>query len=56
LIEKRSPGCYVLTEETQNGWLARLNNSLRPRNMSQQHQNWLEGLLRKAKEGLPPTS
>ena len=56
LIEKRSAGCYVLTEETQNGWLARLNNYLRPRNMSQQHQNWLEGLLRKAKEGLPPTS
>jgi uncharacterized protein YndB with AHSA1/START domain len=56
LIENRPSGCYVLTEETQNGWLARLSNVLRPRNMSMQHQNWLEGLQRKAAEGLPPTT
>jgi len=53
LIENRPSGCYVLTEETQNGWLANLSNVLRPRNMSEQHQNWLEGLQRKA-EGPPP--
>jgi len=54
LIEKRQAGCYVLTEETQNGWLARLNDTLRPREMSKQHQNWLEGLQRKSAEGPPP--
>lgn len=54
LIEKRPSGCYVLTEETQNGWLAWLSNVLRPRNMSEHHQNWLEGLQRKAAEGPPP--
>ncbi|MDA4117619.1 MAG: SRPBCC family protein [Thaumarchaeota archaeon] len=54
LIEKRASGCYVRTEETQNGFLARMNSFLRPRNMSRQHQSWLEGLLRKAKEGFPP--
>ena len=56
LIEKRPSGCYVLTEENQNGWLAGLNNIIRPRSMSDQHQRWLEGLQRKAAEGLPPTS
>jgi len=56
LIENRPSGSYVLTEETQNGWLARLSNMLRPRNMSEQHQNWLEGLRRKAAEGPPPTT
>jgi len=54
LLEKRPRGCYVLTEENQNGFLARLSNALRPQNTSRQHQNWLEGLLRKAKEGPPP--
>jgi len=56
LIEKRPSGCYVLTEETQNGWLAQLSNMLRPQNMSKQHQNWLESLKRKASEGPPPAT
>ncbi|HXZ89586.1 MAG TPA: SRPBCC family protein [Candidatus Dormibacteraeota bacterium] len=56
LIENRPPGSYVVTEETQNGWLARLSNMLRPRSMSEQHQNWLEGLRRKAAEGPPPAT
>ena len=56
LIEKRASGCYVLTEETQNGWLARLSNVLRPQNMNKQHQNWLEGLQQKAAEGPPPAT
>ncbi len=55
LIEDRPDGCHVLTEENQNGFAARLSNAVRPRNMSRQHQNWLEGLLRKAKEGPPPS-
>jgi hypothetical protein len=56
LIESRPSGCYVLTEETQNGWLARLNNVLRPQNMNRQHQNWLESLQQKAAEGPPPST
>jgi len=55
LIENRTPGCFVVTEETQNGWLATISNALRPRNMTNQHQNWLESLKRKAAGGLPPT-
>ena len=54
LIEKRPSGCYVITEENQNGWLATLSNTLRPQNMGKQHQNWLENLQRKAAEGPPP--
>jgi len=56
LVEKRPSGCYVLTEENQNGWLATLSNTLRPQNMGKQHQNWLESLQRKAKGGPPPTA
>jgi len=56
LIEPRPSGCYVLTEETQNGWLAALSNLLRPKNMSTQHQNWLENLQRKAVQGPPPAA
>ena len=56
LIEKRVSGCDVLTEETQNGWLASLSNILRPRNMSTQHQNWLESLQQKAAGGPPPAN
>ena len=53
LIERRPSGCHVLTEETQNGWVASLSNALRPKNMSKLHQVWLEGLLEKAKGGPP---
>ncbi len=34
----------VVTEETQNGWLARLANSLFPARMERMHQLWLEEL------------
>lgn len=54
LIEKRDSGSYVLTEETQNGLLARLSNTLRPNNMGRYHQLWLEGLKAKAMSGPPP--
>ena len=56
LIEKRPSECLVLTEEAQNGWLARLSDALRPLNMSKQHQNWLESLKRKSSEGPPPAT
>jgi polyketide cyclase/dehydrase/lipid transport protein len=52
LIEPRGTGCWVLTEETQHGWLARLGNLVRPTRMSDQHQIWLEG-LQKAAARLP---
>jgi hypothetical protein len=54
LIERRSSGCYVLTEESQNGLMARLSSMLRPNNMSRYHQLWLEQLLAKARTGPPP--
>jgi hypothetical protein len=54
LIEKRPAGCYVLTEENQNGFLARVSSALRPGNMHRLHQVWLEALSEKAKSGPPP--
>jgi uncharacterized protein YndB with AHSA1/START domain len=39
---------HVLTEETQNGWLARLGKLLMPRRMESKHQQWLEELSRQA--------
>jgi Polyketide cyclase / dehydrase and lipid transport len=53
LIERLPQGCRVVTEETQNGWVARLNNTLRPGSVGRIHQAWLERLLRKAKDGAP---
>jgi hypothetical protein len=53
LIERLPSGCRVITEETQNGWVARLNNALRPRSVGRIHQLWLERLLEKAKGGPP---
>ena len=54
LIERTPQGCHILTEENQNGFLARLSNSFRPGNMERYHQVWLQNLLVKAKSGLPP--
>jgi Polyketide cyclase / dehydrase and lipid transport len=53
LIEPTEGGCHVLTEETQIGFLPRLNNLARPNHMSRWHQNWLEGLRSQARKGLP---
>jgi len=39
---------HVLTEETQNGWLARLGKLLMPKRMETKHQRWLEELSRQA--------
>jgi uncharacterized protein YndB with AHSA1/START domain len=44
---------YVLTEETQNGWLARLGKALMPQRLGAKHQSWLEGLAAKAQSGPP---
>jgi uncharacterized protein YndB with AHSA1/START domain len=53
LIERLPPGCRVTSEETQNGWVARLNNLLRPGSVARIHQTWLERLLEKAESGPP---
>ena len=55
LIQRTDRGCYVLMEETQRGWLARLGRALRPNRMEQMHQIWLERLRDKASSGLPPS-
>jgi len=53
LIEPRPQGCWVLTEETQNGWLTRLGALLMPNKMHRVHQMWLERLQAMALEGPP---
>ncbi len=54
LIERRADGCHVLTEESQNGVLPRLNHAVRPRHMSDFHQMWLDRLRERAQSGPPP--
>jgi hypothetical protein len=44
---------HVLTEETQNGWLARLGQWLMPQRRAAKHQQWLEALSAKAQGGPP---
>jgi Polyketide cyclase / dehydrase and lipid transport len=53
LIERLPSGCRVVTEETQKGWVARLNNALRPGSVGRIHEAWLDRLLRKGREGTP---
>lgn len=52
-LQKADPGCRVVTEETQIGFMARLQNTFRPNIMHDQHQKWLEGLEVKARAGMP---
>ena len=54
LIQPTPEGCHVLTEETERGWFARLGKALRPKQLEQKHQVWLEQLKAKAIAGLPP--
>jgi len=44
---------HVLMEETQNGWLAKLGKTLRPRRKAAMHQVWLEALSAEAQSGPP---
>ena len=55
LIRGTAEGCFVVTEESQHGWLARLGKAARPKRMEQMHQVWLEKLKEKASSGLPPS-
>jgi uncharacterized protein YndB with AHSA1/START domain len=54
LTRKPDGATHVLTEETQNGWLARLSKRLMPTRLHDRHQEWLEGLAAKAESGPPP--
>jgi len=53
LIEPRPAGCWVLTEENQNGVAARLQATFMPKRMFRGHQLWLERLKARAESGLP---
>jgi hypothetical protein len=50
---KGDGGVCVLTEETQNGLLARLGALVMPSRMSRWHQLWLVKLGRVAEKELP---
>jgi uncharacterized protein YndB with AHSA1/START domain len=50
LITATPQGCHVLTEETQNGFLARIGHMMRPRQMHKFHQIWLENLRDRARQ------
>ena len=51
LIEPRGAGCWVLTEETQNGLAARAQALFMPKRMWRGHQLWLERLKGEAERG-----
>ncbi len=53
LIEHRPTGCWVLTEENQNGLAARLQARLMPRRMYDGHQLWLRQLKARAEAAQP---
>lgn len=53
LIERTPAGCRVLTEETQNGFVARLGSALMPNRMHKFHQIWLEALALRAGNDSP---
>lgn len=53
LIEPRGGGCWVLTEETQYGFMSRLGHLFLPRRMGKWHQIWLEKMAEKAAGGPP---
>jgi uncharacterized protein YndB with AHSA1/START domain len=55
LLTERPGGCRVLTEESQHGFLARLDHTLRPRRMGSMHQRWLEALRDRSTGGEPPS-
>lgn len=50
LIMPTPEGCKVITEETQNGFLARLAHLLQPGRMHKFHQIWLTSLEARAKQ------
>lgn len=55
LLVPRDRGTWVLTEENQNGFGARLQSLFAPHRMSKWHQVWLERLRERAESGTRPT-
>jgi hypothetical protein len=53
IIPRDEHNCLVITEETQQGLVARLGKLFRPNRMHTQHQHWLEQLQHMAKQGPP---
>jgi hypothetical protein len=53
LFEPTHGGCNILTEETQNGFMARLGSIVMPTRMHKYHQIWLESLRVQALTGPP---
>lgn len=49
LLKPQAGGCYVLTEETQNGFIPKIGKLLMPGRMHKFHQIWLERLNKVAK-------
>lgn len=47
-ITPSDPGCHVLTEETQNGFIPKIASMLMPGRMHKFHQIWLEQLNKQA--------
>ncbi|MDG7020449.1 MAG: SRPBCC family protein [Nitrososphaerota archaeon] len=56
VIEESPSGCRVLTEENQNGLVARLNAAIRPRFMESMQRDLLERLRDAAAGGPPPST
>ncbi|CAF3293059.1 unnamed protein product [Rotaria sp. Silwood2] len=54
IIPRDESSCFVITEETQHGLVARLGNFFCPNRMHTQHQRWLEQLQHMAQQGPPP--
>jgi uncharacterized protein YndB with AHSA1/START domain len=54
LIEPRTRGCWVLTQENQHGLAARAQALVMPKRMFRGHQLWLENLKARAESGMPP--
>ena len=50
LIEKRPGGCWVLTEENQRGFAARVQQLFLPGRMSRGHELWLSRLKEQAEQ------
>ena len=53
LLVPEATGTRVITEETQHGFLARLQKLFMPWHMKRGHQLWLEKLSEKARSGPP---
>ncbi len=54
VLETRASGCRVVTEEVQRGWVPAVGRVWLRRALLREHQNWLEGLARVARDGMPP--